>query len=516
MPPCPFELTPLAQSETVRTPQLANLNYTNQDYFSLKRRLEDFIKEKFPDDFNDFTESSLGIMLIEVWAFIADTINFKIDQTANEVYIDSVSEVDNAFRLAKLVGFQPTPPIAARAWFSATINNVLATDLVIPGGLPISVVSENRSTTFELFPTDSENNPVFDDDIVIPAGSLTNTAIIGVEGQTVRDTFTGTGGVGQSITLSTAPVIYDSIRVTVDGLRWRRVDYFTDDQPRREYRVEFDSDYNGYVVFGNGKAGMVPSNGSQIEVIYRVGGGTIGNIITGFVDIQRNVDVSGFDFTIPVSFRNYTRGQFGYNGDGLEDIRRKLPAYLRTQDRAVTGTDYKTLADQFVTPYHGQIGKATAVLRNYGCAANIIDLYVLARDGDNGLAPAGDDLKKSLQDALNEKKMLTDYVCIRNGSVVTVDVVIDLAVDRFYKKMKEELAVRVNQRVAEFFSIHNWEYGQPLRDIDLIKHLSDIREVRRFDITFTSNDPENSGSLVTTKFNEIIRPDTVSVSFLFE
>jgi hypothetical protein len=29
----------------------------------------DFIKEKFADDFNDFIESSLAIMLIENWAF---------------------------------------------------------------------------------------------------------------------------------------------------------------------------------------------------------------------------------------------------------------------------------------------------------------------------------------------------------------------------------------------------------------------------------------------------------------
>jgi hypothetical protein len=112
--------------------------------------------------------------------------------------------------------------------------------------------------------------------------------------------------------------------------------------------------------------------------------------------------------------------------------------------------------------------------------------------------------------------MVTDYVCIRNGTVVLADVVIDLTVDKFYKKMKEELTVHVQNRTADFFSLHNWEYGQTLRDIDLIKALSGIREIRRFDITFTTNDPDNSGAIVTAKFNEIIRPDTISVSFVFE
>jgi hypothetical protein len=222
------------------------------------------------------------------------------------------------------------------------------------------------------------------------------------------------------------------------------------------------------------------------------------------------------DFSVPVSFVNYTKGEFGYNGDTIEDVRSKLPAYLRTQNRAVTGTDYKTLADQFVTSYHGQIGKSVAVLRNYGCSANIIDLYVLQKDGVQDLIIANDDLKDALQISINEQKMLTDFVCIRNGAVLFADVTIDLTIDKFYKNLREELNVKVQNKVNNFFSLHNWEYGQTLRDVDLIKYLSEIREIGQFDITFTTNDPNNSGQIVTSKFYEIIRPDTISISFMFE
>jgi hypothetical protein len=513
---CPLDIKPLDQSTVVRTPQLNSLNYTNQDYWSLKNRLRDIIKQKFPKDFNDLIESSLAIMLVELWAFLGDLLSFKMDQNVNEVFIDSVTEIDNAFRLAKLVGFSPTPPVAATAWFSATINNILATDLTIPGGIDFQVVSDNRQITYELFPADSNNNPVFDDDIIITAGSFTNTNIIGVEGRTNRNLFTGTGEAGQSFQLPFAPVIFDSVRVNVDGIRWQKVDFFTDSQPRREFRVEFDSSYNAFVIFGDNTAGLIPSSGSTIEIIYRVGGGTIGNIITGFVNVQRNIVVDGFDFSIPVSFFNYTKGGNGYDGDGLADIKNKLPAWVRSQDRCVTGEDYKTITDLFFTPYHGQIGKSTAVLRNYGCAANIVDIYVLALEGDNGLTRASDDLKADLSVTLESQKMLTDYVCIRDGSILLVDVVVDVTVDKFYKKLKEELNVRVINAVTDFFSLGRWEYGQSLKDTDLIKSLSDIKEITHLDITFTTDDPENSGSIVTTKFNEIIRGDTISVNFMFE
>jgi hypothetical protein len=513
---CPLEIQPFDQSKAVRTPQLTSLNYTNQDYFSLKNRLRDIIRQKFPNDFNDLIESSIAIMLVELWAFIADLLSFKMDQNVNEVYLDTVTEVENAFRLARLVGFQPTPPIAARAMFEATINNVLATDLVIPGGLDFRVVSDNKQITYEIFPADANNNPVYNEDIIIPAGKLTNTQIIGVEGRTDRAVFNGNGEAGQSLLLPFNPVIYESIRVNVDGIRWNRVDYFTDSQPRREFRVEFDSDYRAFIIFGDNTAGMIPSNGSRIEVIYRIGGGTIGNIITGFINIQRNVSLGGFDFSIPVSFFNYTKGEFGYDGDDLPAIRRKLPAWLRAQDRCVTGEDYKTISDLFVTPYHGQIGKSTAVLRNYGCAANIIDLYILALDGNLGLQRANDDLKFDLQVALEDKKMLTDYVCLRDGTILPVDMVLDITIDKFYKKLKEELNVKVKNKVDEFFALERWEYGQSLRDTDLIKFLSDIKEITHIDVTYTTDDPDNSGSIVTAKFNEIIRPDTVSINLTFE
>jgi hypothetical protein len=53
-----------------------------------------------------------------------------------------------------------------------------------------------------------------------------------------------------------------------------------------------------------------------------------------------------------------------------------------------------------------------------------------------------------------------------------------------------------------------------LRDTDLIKELSDIKEIQSFQITFVTEDDE-SGTTVTPKFNEIIRPDTVTISMVY-
>lgn len=518
---CPFETTPFARSNPIKNEQIISLNYTNQDFWSLKTRLVEFMRERFgdngsvlPNTFNDLVEGSIAIMLMENWAFMADMLSFKMDQMVNELFIDTVTEPDNAFRLCQLVGFKPTPPIPSNSMWTATINNVLDVDLEIPTPVSIDVGTDDGLISIELFTADNNKNPSFNNNIIIPAGSFTNSSIIGLEGRTFTDTFSGTGQTLQSVSTTKTSVIYDSLNVRVDGILWERVDYFTDSQPRREYRVEFDSSYRAYVMFGNNRAGLSPAKGSQIEVTARTGGGIRGNIVTGFVEYQIQTQILGRGTNVPVTLRNYTKGDHGYDGDTIEDIRRKLPAYLRTQDRAVTGLDYKALTDQFITPYHGQIGKSTVVLRNHGCAGNVLDIYVLARDGNSGLQEASDGLKVDLVEMLEDKKMVTDYVCIKDGQIIEVDISVGVNLSRINKKFEQEIKLNLENKINEFFSIKNWEYGQSLRESDVVKALASVKQADGFDVVFTTN--SGSGNLVDADFYEIIRPGTIELAFMYQ
>ena len=508
-------------TDTQPTP-FGNLNYTNQDFWSLKTRLMKFCQERFgpsgsilPNSFNDFVESDLAIMLIENFAFIGDMLSFKIDQIVGEQGIDTVTQLDNAFRLAKLVGFDPLPPIAAASMWQATLPGVSPVDVQINTPVPVRLTSNNQPITIELFPADANNQPLLNSPIVIPAYSVINTSIIGLEGTTINSPFNGNGDVGQTLTL-TGPVIYDSVQIQVDGKIWQQVESFTDSQPRQEYRVEFDSNWNAYVMFGNGVAGLIPSQGSQIQAQFRQGGGTLGNIVTGIATTQVMVSVIGVANMIPVTFTNYTSGQNGYDGDGIEDIRRKLPMWIATQDRVVSGSDYKTYADQYATPYNGQIGKSVAVLRNQGCAGNIIDLYILANNGGE-LQIANNNLKVDLLNSLNDVKMLTDFVCIKDGSVILVDIGITVTLNPFYKNYQDEINQNIVNATNAFFALNNWEYGQTLRAIDLIRALSGIVQVNSFAVTFHLPGSDTYTDEIDANFYEIIQPDPsipISITFI--
>jgi len=513
---CPFDLTPYKLGANTSRPQIFSLNYTNQDFWSMKARLVSYIKEKFGTEFNDFVESSLGIMLIENWAFIADTLSFKTDQIANEVFIDTVTELEDALRLARLVGFDPQPPIAGKSLWSARVQNTYNVDLEIPAPFPVDIVNNNVTTTIELFPSDSLNRPIYDENIYITAGTLINSNIVGIEGRTYSDIYNAVGGTDQAYLLSYSPVLLDSIRVSVDGVKWDQVKFFTESAPRREYRIEYNSDYSVYIIFGNNRAGYIPPTGSTIQVVYRVGGGPAGNIVSNFVNTQTLVPIPGEIFSSVVNLTNYTKGEFGYAGDTIEDIRYKLPIYNQSQNRCVSGSDYKNYANLFKTPYNGVMGKANAVLRHSGCSSNIIELYILAKVNNLDLAKASSQFKYEFTEYMNSSKMMTDYLSILDGEIILSNISVNVVMDKYYKKFEDEIKFNISSRIENFFSINNWDYEQNLRDVDIIKALSDMQQPSRYDIYFTTNDPDNSGKVVRARYFEIIRAESIAVSFTYE
>lgn len=514
----PFSIT----ADTDQKPLSHSLTYTNQDYNSLKSRMIEIIEQKFSKDFTDFSESSLAMMLIELWAFLADQLSFKIDQVANELFIDTVTETANIMRLANLVGFKPTPPLAAKAMFSINLNHAITNDFAIDTPLEVTfqAASGQGERHMELFQADEYNNPIYDKPIVVPAGAMFVTNVVGIEGKTNYKQLEGLGTPWQQVILSVNNVLWGSISVTVNGEQWREVDFFTGWQPLPEYRIEWLEGYKAVIVFGDNSTGLVPPKNSTIRVTYRVGGGESGNIVTGAINRGIPLHVAGLGHMITCQISNYTKGEGGYSGDQIEDIRAKLPLYMKNQGRAVTGSDYKSICEGFASPANGLIGKAAVALRNQGCAGNIVDIYVLAKDGTIGLTKVSDNLKKELSAELLKKKMFSDYICLRDGEVVLVDINVSITIAEINKRNEAAIRDKVNRRLANLFSLRHFEFGQSLKEADIIKAVADIQEIDHVYAAFTTvrsiEEGHGSISVVSVGFKEIIRPDNVVVTFQYK
>jgi hypothetical protein len=93
---------------------------------------------------------------------------------------------------------------------------------------------------------------------------------------------------------------------------------------------------------------------------------------------------------------------------------------------------------------------------------------------------------------------------------------VEVTLSRINKKFEQEIKTNIENKIDEFFNLNNWEFGQDLKENDVVKALASVKQAEGFDIIFTTNEEENSGSLVTSRFFEIIRPATIEISFMYE
>lgn len=508
--PKPFDI-----GEIIGTPDLKNISYTSFDFFSIKERVIEYVKKYFPNDYNDFVESDLGIMLIELWAYMADLISFKLDLYSNEVFIDTVSQRKNAHRIAQLVGYPARPPRPSTTRISATLGGPYDFNVKINRGYFISLTSrDGQPLNFELYPADEEWNPLLGEDIIIPAGSTTNLSVIGMEGTSASTSFTSDGSRFQYFQVGNDSVLEGSITVLVNNQRWTEVEFFTDVDNGPYYKIEYDENYRASILFADDSKGKIPPNGAGIAVNYRYGGGERGNIDIGYLNQIVNVTSDLVPGPVPVTITNYTKGENGEKAEDINELKTKLPLWVKSQNRAVSGEDYSFLAESFSTLYHGRIGKAKAVLRNSGCSGNIIDIYVLQFDSGSSLITANNTLKRELATFFGSKKMLTDFICIKDASQVFQNININLTVNKFYSEFKKDIHDKTLETVNNFFGLERWFIGQPLKKHDLIQYLNQIPNIvsTSVELTYNSQNLVTDPDSVVVDFWKIIRPGNINIS----
>lgn len=89
------------------------INYTNRDYTSLRKFLMDYARQFYPDTLQDFSEASVGAMLLDMTALVGDSLAFYTDFQGNESILDTARQVDNVYRLAKEKGYRDTGKASA-------------------------------------------------------------------------------------------------------------------------------------------------------------------------------------------------------------------------------------------------------------------------------------------------------------------------------------------------------------------------------------------------------------------
>lgn len=163
----------------------------------------------------------------------------------------------------------------------------------------------------------------------------------------------GTGEPDQVATLSRAPVVPRSVRLTVGDEEWQEIDDLLSAGPEvevpdlrlppgaprpkpRPARVYYVNPESGQIKFGDGMRGQRPPTGAPIRATYDYGLGRAGNVGPNSIN---NSPVLPAGFTVANPLRTWGGAEAETVGEGEKQISR----YLQNRDRLVSAADFETL-----------------------------------------------------------------------------------------------------------------------------------------------------------------------------
>ena len=132
----------------------SNVNYLNKDFTALKASLMNYAKSYFPNTYRDFNETSPGMMLLEMNAYVGDVLSFYIDQQYKEMLLPLAEERRNIITMAKMFGYKVKP--------------------IVPSYVDLTFTSEVNADSNDVSKVDYTDGGTFDEGIEIAASSDSN------------------------------------------------------------------------------------------------------------------------------------------------------------------------------------------------------------------------------------------------------------------------------------------------------------------------------------------------------
>ena len=90
-----------------------NADFKSYDFENLRRVIIEYLRENYPEDFNDYIESSEYMALIDAVAFLGQSLSFRIDLTSRENFIELAERKESILRLARMLSYNAKRNIAA-------------------------------------------------------------------------------------------------------------------------------------------------------------------------------------------------------------------------------------------------------------------------------------------------------------------------------------------------------------------------------------------------------------------
>ena len=161
-----------------------DIRYIDRDFNQFRNALINYSKTYFPDTFNDFTDTSTGMLFMEMASYVGDVLSFYLDNQIQETFIQKARQQENLYQMAYLLGYEPKVTTAASVDidFFQQVPAKLSASVYVPDYDYSMIIPENTQIISN---TDSKIQFLIEDVIDFSAsGSLdpTTTSVYQVSG----------------------------------------------------------------------------------------------------------------------------------------------------------------------------------------------------------------------------------------------------------------------------------------------------------------------------------------------
>ena len=124
-----------------------NADFKSYDFENLRRVIIAYLRENYPEDFNDYIESSEYMALIDAVAFLGQSLAFRIDLASRENFIELASTKESVLRLARMLSYNAKRNIPAEGLLK--FSSVTTTEQILDSNgknLANQIISWNDPT----------------------------------------------------------------------------------------------------------------------------------------------------------------------------------------------------------------------------------------------------------------------------------------------------------------------------------------------------------------------------------
>ena len=244
----------------------------------LYEQVYEYVSQKFEQSGKVFSIASAYGQIIFVLSQLTDMILFFIEDSINEMNMETASRVQSIQGLARLTGHDATRAIASTGEisFSISVVPVIQGDqVIVPNFTRIQCNNNAKIYTLNLI----------EDQVRLRIGERKTVSAQVIQGEIFSQNFTGDGGALQSYTVtSRGSVLIDNffIKVYINSELWTKYDSLYDmSYETKGYLIKTGISGGIDLYFGNTYFGKVPPSGSEIRVEYLQTTGEGGNVREG-------------------------------------------------------------------------------------------------------------------------------------------------------------------------------------------------------------------------------------------